>query len=194
SGNSTGRMSYVYGGDFNRDNNSNNNDLIYIPKDASEIQFVDIAAGNNNYGGQAFTAQEQSDIFFDLVNGDDYLRSRKGKYAERNGGVMPWRNQFDFRLSQEIAKNVAGGKNALEVYWDVFNIGNLFNSSWGIYKLSNTQLLRPTNTSALTPDGSVKPTFNIGYNNGDAIRSTTYVNESISSTYYMQFGVRFSFN
>ncbi|UIR57600.1 carboxypeptidase regulatory-like domain-containing protein [Sphingobacterium sp. SRCM116780] len=197
SGSSTGRMSYVYGGDFNRDNNSNNNDLIYVPKDASEINFVNIPASQAGAGknyAEAYTAEQQSKMFFDMIDGDDYLKSRKGKYAERNGGTMPWRNQFDFRLSQEIVKNIGGGKNGLEFYWDVFNIGNLFNSSWGIYKSSNTLLLRPQNTSALTPDGTVKPNFQIGYNNGDAIKSTTYVNESITSTYYMQFGVKFTFN
>src|SRR5690606_4379885 len=187
-------MSYVYAGDFNRDGNSNNNDLIYIPKDASEIQFVDIATGNNNYRGRAYTAQEESEIFFDLVNNDDYLKTRKGKYAERNGGTMPWRNQFDFRLAQELYKNIAGGNNSLEFFWDVFNIGNLFNFYWGIYKLSSTQLLRPHNTSAITPDRNTKPTLQLNYNNGDIIRATTFNNESISSTYYMQFGMKFKFN
>ncbi|SKB90927.1 Carboxypeptidase regulatory-like domain-containing protein [Sphingobacterium nematocida] len=197
SGSSTGRMSYVYGGDFNRDNNSNNNDLIYVPNDPSEITFVNIAASQAGSGknyAKAYTAEEQSDMFFKMIDEDDYLRSRKGKHVDRNGGVMPWRNQFDFRLSQEIVRDIAGGKNALEFYWDVFNIGNLFNSNWGVYKSSNTQLLRPQNTGSLTPDGTTKPTFQIGYNNGDAIKSTTYVNESITSTYYMQFGVKFSFN
>lgn len=193
-GASTGRMSYVYALDFNRDGNNTNNDLIYVPKDASEIQFVDIAAGNNNYGGVGYTAQQQSDIFFDLIDNDSYLKTRKGKYAERNGGVMPWRNQFDFRLTQELFKNIGGGNNSLEFFWDVINIGNLFNSNWGVYKSASTQLLRPQNTKDLSPDGTVKPTFQLNYNNGDVIRSTTYVNETISSTYYMQFGVKFRFN
>ncbi|MVZ62006.1 TonB-dependent receptor [Sphingobacterium humi] len=191
-GASTGRISYAYNNDFNRDGVSN--DLVYIPNDPSEITFVDIAAGNNNYGNKAFTAQEQSDIFFNLVDGDDYLKSRKGKYAERNGGIMPWRHQFDFRLSQQIVNNIAGGKNGLEVYWDVINVGNLLNSSWGVFKSSNNILLRPTNTSSIKPDGTVKPAFQIGYSNGDAVRSTTYINESITSTYYMQFGLKFTFN
>ena len=107
---------------------------------------------------------------------------------------MPWRHQFDFRLSQQIVNNIAGGKNGLEVYWDVINVGNLLNSSWGVFKSSNNILLRPTNTSSIKPDGTVKPAFQIGYSNGDAVRSTTYINESITSTYYMQFGLKFTFN
>ncbi|MGJ1262620.1 TonB-dependent receptor [Sphingobacterium spiritivorum] len=200
SGSSTGRVSYAYNGDFNRD--GQNNDLIYVPKDASEISFVDIAASAGSiYGGKAYTAQQQSDIFFALIDSDDYLKSRKGKYAERNGGVMPWRHQFDLRLTQEIFNGIGGGKNSLEFFWDVFNIGNLFNSDWGVYKISNNQLLIPvnmvksnSNPTSLDVEGNVKPTFRLNGANGDVIRETTRVNQTITSTYYMQFGVKFKFN
>lgn len=192
SGSSTGRVSYTYSADFNRDGFSN--DLIYIPNSKDELEFVSIPANQlSNYGGNNYSPEEQADLFWNLIESDDYLRSRKGKYAERNGGEMPWRHQFDLRFSQEIFKDIAGGKNSFEFYCDIFNIGNLFNSDWGVYKSANSILLRPQNVSALTPDGNTKPTFNIGYANGDAVRSTTYTNETISSTYYMQFGVRFSF-
>lgn len=192
SGSSMGRYSYYYGSDFNRDGQTN--DLIYIPADKSELVFMDIAAGQSNYGGKAFTAQEQADLFWSIVEGDDYLRSRKGKYTERNGAVAPWRHQFDFRLSQEIFKNVAGRNNSLEFFWDVFNIGNLFNSSWGIYKINNNVLLTPTNTSSIAPNGTTVPTFRMGYASGDIIRELQRPNETISSTYYMQFGLKFKFN
>lgn len=192
-GGNTGRMSYYYSADFNRDGVSN--DLIYIPANRSELQFAPIPANQlSNYGGNNYSPEEQADIFWNLVEGDDYLRSRKGTFAERNGGVMPWRHQFDFRFTQEIVNNIAGGKNGLEVFWDVFNIGNLLNSNWGVFKSSNSILLRPTNQNSLNPNGTTMPLFNIGYSNGDAVKSTTYVNETMSSTYYMQLGVRFSFN
>lgn len=193
SGANQGRISYYYSADFNRDGVSN--DLIYIPANKSELVFDPITSSQaSNYGGKMYTAQEQADIFWALVEGDDYLKSRIGKTVERNGGIMPWRHQFDFRLTQELASNIAGGKNGLEVYWDVFNIGNLLNSNWGVFKSSNNILLRPTNQNAIDPTGSTMPKFQIGYSNGDAIKSTTYTNQSMSSTYYMQLGVRFSFN
>jgi hypothetical protein len=113
---------------------------------------------------------------------------------------MPWRHQFDLRLSQELFNGIGGGKNSLEFFWDVFNIGNLFNSDWGVLKTSNNLLLIPTNMSstssgpALDVQGNVNPTFKLNGANGDVIRSTTRVNETISSTYYMQFGIKFKFN
>lgn len=203
SGSSMGRYSYYYGSDFNRDGQVN--DLIFIPEDRSQLVFVDIAAGNSNYGGNAYTAADQAEIFWNLVDNDDYLKSRIGKTTERNGAVAPWRHQFDFRLSQELVKNIGGANNSLEFFWDVFNIGNLFNSSWGIYKINNNVLLTPTNmlsrysggnlvSPALDIKGTELPTFTMGYANGDIIRELRRPNETITSTYYMHFGLKFKFN
>ena len=191
-GSSMGRYSYSYSSDFNRDGNTN--DLIYIPSDKSQLVFVDIPANQSNYGGKAYTAAQQAEIFWGIVENDPYLKSRIGKYTERNAAVAPWRHQFDFRLSQEIVKNIGGVDNSLEFFWDVFNVGNLFNSSWGIWKSNNNQLLVPQNVRNLTATGSTVPTFRMGNANGDIIRELQRPNESISSTYYMQFGVKFKFN
>lgn len=190
-GSSQGRYSYYYTSDFNRDNLAN--DLIYVPKDASEITFVNIPANTNGYA-KAYTAQEQSEIFFKYIDSDPYLKSRKGNYAERNGALMPWRNQFDFHFAQELFNGIGGFKNSLEVFWDVFNIGNLLNSKWGIYKIANNGILIPQNVSAITANGSVVPTFRMGNSNGDIITDRFRDNQTISSTYYMQFGVRLKFN
>jgi len=172
------------------------NDLLYIPANKSELIFEDIAADpkNTNYGGKGYTAQQQADIFWDIVEGDSYLKSRKGKYTERNGAVAPWRHQFDFRLSQEIFHGIGGGKNSLEFFWDVFNIGNLFNSSWGIFKINNNVLLTPTNTKDLKADGTVVPKFRLGYANADVVKTLYRPTETVSSTYSMQFGLKFKFN
>lgn len=188
SGSQIGRYSYYYTSDFNRDNQTN--DLIYIPKDPSEITFV--ATGTSGYA-KNYSPQEQSDIFFNLIESDPYLRSRKGQYAERNGAIMPWRNQFDFHISQELFNGIGGIKNSLEVFWDVFNIGNMFNSDWGKYQIANNGILVPQNVSALTPTGTTKPTFRMGNANGDIIKTRFRDNQTTASTYYMQLGVRLNF-
>ncbi len=187
-GGSQGRFSYIYNVDFNRDNQRN--DLIYVPKDPSEITFV-----SNTVGGVTYTPQEQSDVFFALIDSDKYLKSRKGKYAERNGGVSPWRNQFDFRLTQELyAGKIGDRKHGLEFFADIFNVGNLINSDWGNYTFNNNILLIPANVSSLTPGGSTKPTFRMNSLDNKLISKTNNVTTSISSTYYMQFGLRYNFN
>lgn len=187
-GGSQGRYSYFYSNDFNRDNL--NNDLMYIPKDPSEITFV-----NNTVGTVTFTPQQQSDAFFQLIESDKYLKSRKGMYAERNGAVSPWRHQFDFRFTQELyAGKVAGNKNSLSFYFDIFNVGNLINAKWGAYTINNNSPLQVSNNTAYTPGGTTKPTFRLNTINGQLISESNRINTSISSTYYMQFGLRYSFN
>lgn len=188
-GGSQGRFSYIYSGDFNRDNISNN-DLIYVPKDRSEITFV-----SQTVGGVVYNDDAQKDIFFAFIEKDKYLKSRKGQYAERNGAVAPWRHQFDFRFSQELyAGKIGDRKHGLELYFDIFNVGNLINSKWGIYQLNNNNILTPTNTSSLTSGGTTKPTFRLNTINNAPMSEPQRLNTSISSTYYMQFGLRYSFN
>jgi hypothetical protein len=41
---------------------------------------------------------------------------------------------------------------------------------------------------------TTKPTFKMANAGGDIVRETFGTSQSISSTYYMQFGVRYNFN
>lgn len=184
-----GRYSYTYGGDFNRDGQSSN-DLIYVPKNASEITFTDFT-----YNGVLYTARQQSDIFFRMVENDPYLNSRRGQYAERNGAKMPWRNQFDLKIAQDLFTNIGKTKNTLQFTIDIFNFGNLLNKNWGIYQTVNASgILVPTNQNALVAGGTVKPTFRLQTDRNQPVQSTFRNNVSLSSTYYMQFGLRYIFN
>ncbi|KQC02134.1 TonB-dependent receptor domain-containing protein [Pedobacter sp. Hv1] len=190
-GSQQGRFSYTYSGDFNRD--GQNNDLIYVPKDASEITFVSLPITVNNVVVKTYTPQEQSDIFMAYIDQDKYLRTRKGQYAERNGATSPWRNQFDFRLTQEVFKNVGGAKNSFQFTMDVFNIGNFLNSKWGnVNFVNNAAILVPQSVNNIS--ATTKPTFRMAQASGDIVRNTFGTSQSISSTYYMQFGVRYNFN
>ncbi|QNP52653.1 TonB-dependent receptor [Hymenobacter qilianensis] len=189
-GSRQGRFSYIYGGDFNRDGQSN--DLIYVPKDGSEIDFTDF-----NYGGSVGTVSgaRQEDLFFQYIEQDDYLRDRKGQYAERNGALQPWRHQVDVKLTQDLFLNIGEKRNTLQFSLDIFNAGNLLNENWGIVRsINNSSLLVPTNTAALNPDGAVRPTFRLATDRGQPITSTFRNNNALASTYYMQFGLRYIFN
>ncbi|MCZ4244206.1 TonB-dependent receptor [Pedobacter punctiformis] len=190
-GSQQGRFSYTYGSDFNRDGQSGN-DLIYIPKDASDITFVAVPAGTTGYG-RAFTVQEQSEAFEAYIAQDKYLSQHRGEYAKRNAGTSPWRNQFDFRLTQEVFRNYGKTKNSFQFTVDIFNVGNLLNRKWGnVNFVNNTAILVPTNASAV--NNTTKPTFRLAASNNDLVRSTFGTSQTILSTYYMQFGARYIFN
>ncbi|WP_443943694.1 TonB-dependent receptor [Pedobacter sp. AW1-32] len=189
-GSQQGRFSYYYSADFNRDGQTN--DLIYIPRNASEITFEAIPAGTSGYG-RAYSAQEQSDAFFAYIAQDPYLSKHQGEYAERNAATLPWRHQFDLRITQEIFKNIGNSKNSFQFTADIFNFGNLLNRKWGnINFVNNAAILVPRNVSAI--NATTKPVFRLAASQNDLVRSTYGTSQTISSTYYMQFGVRYIFN
>lgn len=183
-----GRYSYVYSGDFNRDGVSGN-DLIYIPKDASEIDFV-----SQTINGVTYSAQQQSDLFFKYVDQDPYLRKHKGQYAERNGAKLPWRNQFDVKLLQDVFVNVGKHRNTIQLSLDIFNFANLLNPNWGVIRTQNTlQPLIPTNQNSLVTGGTVRPTFRLAIDRNAPLTETFRDITTITSTYYMQMGIRYIF-
>ncbi len=168
--------------------------MIYVPKDASEITFVDFDY-DPSAAVKIYTAAQQSEIFFKYIEQDKYLNSRRGKYAERNGAKMPWRNQLDLRIAQDIFTNIGGKKNSLQFTFDIFNFGNWLNKSWGTYKVVNASaILVPVNAGSLVAGGQTLPTFRLQADRGAPVTTTFRDNNSLASTYYCQFGLRYTFN
>ncbi|GAA4310604.1 carboxypeptidase regulatory-like domain-containing protein [Mucilaginibacter gynuensis] len=185
-----GRFSYTYAQDFTHD--GTNKSLIYIPKDASEITFVPIVSGKTR--SVLYTAQQQSDAFFKYVAQDDYLRKHKGAYAERNGAVLPWRNQVDLRLTHDFYFYHKSSRHTLQLTWDVFNFGNLLNANWGLKKQVNAgAILIPANLPQVQPNGNIKPVFQLATVGSELVNKTFRNDVSTNSTYAMQFGVRYLF-
>ena len=120
------RLSYVFAGDMNGDSVSAN-DLIYIPRDTSEMNFVPFAVG-----GRTFTAEEQAAAFERYIQQDPYLSKHRGEYAQRNGAVLPMARRADLSVVQDVFRNVGGRRNAFQIRLDIVNVGNLINSNWGV--------------------------------------------------------------
>lgn len=118
-------FSYIVNGDVNRStfssSNSNHYSLIYIPRNASEIRFA---------GTEAEQAAQWNE-FNAFIENNDYLSSRRGQYAERNGARTPFTHQFDVKLSQDLFTDIAGKRNTLQFTLDILNVGNLINKDWG---------------------------------------------------------------
>ncbi|MBL7861491.1 MAG: TonB-dependent receptor [Cyclobacteriaceae bacterium] len=121
------KLSYVYSNDMNGD--GQNNDLIYVPNTASELTFANLTAGGNT-----FTPAQQQAAFDEWINGDEYLSSRRGSYAERNGQEFPWLTRFDFTIAQDffIKLGEKGKRNTFQIRFDILNVGNLLNDEWGV--------------------------------------------------------------
>ncbi len=123
-GRSGSPFSYVYQGDPNRDGSSRN-DLVYVPRDASEIELVDIT---DNTGQVTATAAEQWQRLDNYIRKDAYLSSRRGDYVERNGAKTPWNHELDMKL--EYSKELKNGRS-LSFSFDMLNVFNFLNKNWG---------------------------------------------------------------
>ena len=179
------RYSNIYSGDMNGD--SQTNDLMYIPKDASDIRLIDIRSGTT----VTYSAAAQWADLEKYINQDEYLSTRKGMYAERNGNVTPTRGQLDLSIKQDIFVNVKGKRNTLQLSFDVFNFGNMINSDWGVFRNINR-------SSFLTFQGFDKdrnPLFTFPYLTGTTPLTSTYnTSNSIGSRWQAQLGLRYIFN
>jgi hypothetical protein len=179
-----GNFSYRYSNDFNND--GVNGDLLYIPKNQTEITFEDFVVG----GVTKYTAAQQASAFWAYVAQDKYLSSHLGQYAERNGAFFPWYHRFDVKILQDLFMNIGGKKNSLQLSVDILNAGNLLNSDWGVRKrltLSNGSILTSRAVSnnllfKMVEAGGVLPTKTF-----DNVNTT-------SSTWGIQVGLRYVFN
>lgn len=184
-----GTLSYIYNGDLNNDGNSA--DLMYIPKDPSQINFVTIAASGTNPG---FTAQQQSTAFFKFIEQDHYLNKHKGQVAERNGVILPWYNRLDLKLTQDIFKNIGSRKHTVQITLDMLNALNFFNKNWGIksfYIVNNP--LKYVNSTGGVANFQLASYLPQGATSQVLIDKTYINNNSLSSTWGMQLGLRYIF-
>jgi len=135
-------ISFVYQGDLNRDGILGN-DLMYIPANREGIRLYDRYTLTGGEWVLAQTADQQYSAIDEFIGNNSYLNSRRGDYAERNGGRTPFEHRFDVRLAQEIFVQNAG---RLEFTFDVLNAGNLLNNEWGrSYAIQNSQFITVAN-------------------------------------------------
>jgi hypothetical protein len=190
-GSNEGRFSYTYSRDFTRD--GTNKSLIYVPAKPAEIQFIPMNVVVNNRV-QVISAEAQSQAFFNYIEQDVYLRKRRGQYAERNAALLPWRHQFDLRLSHDIGLDMRKKAHALQLTCDILNAGNLINRNWGLRKIVNAAaILQPANLDLVKPGGSIVPAFQMAVLADKMVTETFRNDVSIASVYQVQFGLRYLF-
>jgi hypothetical protein len=176
--------SYTFSGDLNGDGGVN--DLIYIPKDQSEMNFAPIVSGATTL----FTAAQQAAAWDAYINQDSYLSSHRGQYAGRGGVTMPMVYRADMSITQEVFANFLGSRNCLSIRADILNVTNLLNKNWGIgQKLVTAQPLVPQTTGA---DGKV--IYQLARVNGALIDHTFEKTAGVDDVFKVQFGIRYTFN
>ena len=167
--------SFFYNGDVNGDGLKN--DLMYIPKDDSEIKF---------------SSDADRQAFWQFVEQDKYLKNHKGEYAEAYGARAPFVHQFDFRWAHDFDVKIGNTHNRLQLTLDIMNVGNLFNSKWGVAKnmssCNNGQVLKVDKIVDNTP------VFSMMKNGSEYATKTWSFNHSYDQCWKMQIGVKYNFN
>jgi len=185
-----GTASYAYSGDINNDG-LNTNDLIYVPKDASEIVLESVNAADPR------TPQIIWNQLNAYINQDPYLSKRRGQYAERNGLLLPWYKRLDLNFTQDVFVNVGGKRNTLRFTMDIFNFGNLLSKNWGIYRTPNRTALLNLKRIESAGANAGKPVYSFPYldaTNQIPMTNTFLNNTGQNSRWQIQMGVRYIFN
>ncbi|MET1258723.1 MAG: carboxypeptidase regulatory-like domain-containing protein [Flavobacteriaceae bacterium] len=175
-------FSYREGRDLLNDD-SRDNALIYIPRNAAEIQFSGDAA-------EQAAQWERLDTF---INSIDYLRENRGNYAERNAVRGPWSHIVDLKVLQDFTIDFGNKKHTFQLSADIFNFTNLLNKEWGQLKFVSSEVSPLTTVS--TGD---TPVFAINDGVMDANGNPDF--EQLddfgiqSSRWQAQLGIRYIFN
>ena len=108
-----------------------------------------------------------------------FLEKNMGKFASYNGGLMPWRTQWNVSIAYDL-KVVKTHKITFRA--DIFNVLNLLNYKWGGYnQIINTNLYNLNGFDAATNSYIYK----VNVNAGTKVKTASY--------YSVQFGMRYSF-
>jgi hypothetical protein len=180
-------FSYVYldRGNLLRDTFATSSALIFVPANQSQINLVTVATN-------PLTPAQQWEALNAFIEGNDYLRSRRGQYAERNGDRLEWSHVIDLKFAQEISLNFGKRKHSFEITADIFNFTNMLNKNWGKRYFANVDQVQLINQVGFLADGTT-PTFN--YN--PAVETTLNQVDDAgvnSSRWQAQLGVRYTFN
>ena len=177
----TYNYSYMMSNDMNGD--GYNYDAIYIPTDKQvedrEFRFV---------------SEDDKTRFMDYVHNNDYLKNHQGEYAEAYSVYSPWVHRIDFSYKHDFKLNIGQTKHTLQLSFDMKNVLNFFNSSWGVAKYLNPEIgadPRVLNYEGVDADGYA--TFSTpAAINGNT--KTWVPNHSIGQCWYASVGVRYIFN
>ncbi|MBI3492183.1 MAG: TonB-dependent receptor [Acidobacteria bacterium] len=182
-----GNNSYIFSGDMNGDA-ATGNDLIYIPRDTSEMNFQTFTTS-----GKTFTAADQAAAFDAYIQQDAYLSGHRGQYAERYAVFYPIVKRLDLSLIQDVFHSIGGRRHSGQIRLDITNFGNLLNHDWGVGQtMIQNRILSPQGADAQGRALYRLATVNTA--SGPALVSKTFqTTAGISDVYVMMLSFRYTF-
>jgi hypothetical protein len=195
---------YVYAGSSGRgDLNADGiigNDLLYVPTDVNDVNQIRFQNFTVPVTAEVLTAADQAAKFEELINASPCLNESRGKIMGRDSCRLPFSNNFDLTIRQNIPIVSAAQRVTLQL--DIFNFGNLLNKDWGQVQVSpyssfnNIPLLTHTASSTNDPATAVQ-TFTFNYRTLDPDKTGKLdpyrVGNFVSNYWRMQLSARVSF-
>lgn len=197
-------FSYIYNGDVNSDGNTGN-DLIYIPKSKDEIVLSTASATDSRTIDEIWTQLDN------YIKQDDYLSSKRGKFAERSGAIAPWVNRLNLSLLQDFYIDVKGRRQTFQFSATIENVLNLLDSKAGLIKTpARSSLIRflgyesphvaGTVSSPTSPSGQPwsattgRPVYTFETNaDGTPLSESFIPDQTVSGRWQLQLGLRYIF-
>lgn len=164
--------------------------LPFVPETFADANLVDITDGDGNV---LVSAEDQFTALDAFIESDDYLRGRRGNFAERNSNRARWSHVVDLKFTQDFALNIGEQKHTFQFSADIFNFTNLVNKDWGRrFFTSGFDTATLVNFVGFADDGTTPEyTFNDGVEAGLNQVDDAGFN---SSRWQMQLGLRYIFN
>ena len=178
------RYSFLYSGDVNGDGNGGN-DLVYIPRNQSEINF----APYTDAAGYTVSAAQQWASFNAFIEQDDYLKAHRGQIADRFGALNPWFSNIDLKIMQDFTLMLGNRPHTFQLSVDILNFANLLSTDWGVRRAASAAATAPLQLVDFNGPGQA-PRFNF---KGTA-KETFIDDPGLLSRWQMQIGLRYSFN
>ena len=172
--------SYMMQNDMNGD--GYNYDAVYIPTDEQVASRA-----------FRFVSADDAARFMDFVHGDSYLSKHQGQYAEAYSVYSPWVHRLDFSYKHDFTVKIGSTRNTLQLSLDIKNLLNLFNSSWGVSKYMNPNIVEGRILKYEGYDADGYATFSTPSVINANTQTWTY-NHGIGQCWYASIGLKYLFN
>ena len=121
-------FTYTALGDLNGDG-FNNNDPIYVPRNANDPAEMRLGANQTVEGTTSFVLDPtQAAELERFIEGEECLDRQRGRIMQRNSCRSPFQNRMDLSIRQGLPQLVG---QRLSLQLDIFNFLNLLNEDWG---------------------------------------------------------------
>ena len=150
----------------------NGNSLIYIPTEAEMPTML-------------WADDTSKAAFNDYIESDRYLRTHRGKFAERNSQTLPFVHRLDLHVAQSFYFSKRSDRR-IELSLDILNLSNLISRSWGLVHRTSNWSLSPVSVTELQEvEGGYRPVYK--FNGAEPTI------DDIASRWHMQIGVKVVF-